>query len=187
MVDPKQHLRQRLSGARKALPAELRLRWSQNLCLLACRLLGNVPRQRLAIFWPTPSEPDLTPVYRRWLAAGCQLILPAPIDGAWSWRQIRNLPAGGESPRALPLSLFGPPLTPEVALVPALACDRQGRRLGQGGGVYDRLLAGIEFSFAFIFPFQLVAKVPQDRWDRRVTGIVTPAQVVWTPATIATL
>lgn len=181
MVDPKQHLRQRLSVARRTLPAVLRQRWSQSLCLLARRFLGNAPRGPVAIFWPTASEPDLTPVFKHWFAVGSTLVLPALIDGVWQWRHARSLPSADVSPCALPKDQLGGALQPEVALVPAVACDRLGRRLGQGGGIYDRLLASIELSFAFIFPFQLVAKVPQDCWDRRVSCVVTPTKVIWTP------
>jgi 5-formyltetrahydrofolate cyclo-ligase len=61
-----------------------------------------------------------------------------------------------------------------LALVPALACDHQGFRLGYGGGYYDRFLANcplptIGICFAdFVFP-----ELPRDPWDQPLGGIAT--------------
>lgn len=65
----------------------------------------------------------------------------------------------------------------DLVLAPGLAFDRAGRRLGQGGGDYDRLLAALPPGCAIVgwcHAFQLVDRVPTEPHDRAVTWVVTP-------------
>lgn len=66
-----------------------------------------------------------------------------------------------------------------LVLVPGLAFDRQGHRLGMGKGYYDRTLAALALPlrFGFAFEFQLVAEVPSDSMDQKVVAIVTERAV----------
>ena len=73
--------------------------------------------------------------------------------------------------------------SPSVALIPAVAFDRRGGRLGFGQGYYDRLLAGQQFDNTFLIGlghgFQVVEHLPQDPWDRPVHVVVTDEEVIW--------
>jgi 5-formyltetrahydrofolate cyclo-ligase len=64
-----------------------------------------------------------------------------------------------------------------VVLVPALAVDRSGRRLGRGCGSYDRVLprvgAGVPVA-ALLHRREILDDVPADPWDRPVNAVVTP-------------
>ncbi|MBA3910184.1 MAG: 5-formyltetrahydrofolate cyclo-ligase [Rhodobacter sp.] len=67
---------------------------------------------------------------------------------------------------------------PEVLIVPLLAFDARGFRLGYGGGFYDRTLEGLRargpvLAVGFAFAAQEVAKVPTDATDQRLNAIVT--------------
>jgi 5-formyltetrahydrofolate cyclo-ligase len=67
---------------------------------------------------------------------------------------------------------------PDVLIVPLLAWDRRGYRLGYGGGFYDRTLEGLReqgnvFAVGFAFAAQEVAEVPIDATDQRLDAIVT--------------
>jgi len=129
-------------------------------------------------FWPMGAEIDIRPLMRRLEAAGHGLALPVT------------------PPRGQPLLFrrwrFGAPLVPgrfgtsvppgeaeEVApgflLVPLLAFDRRGMRLGYGGGYYDRTLAGLPGARAIgiAYAAQEVAAVPAGPHDWPLAGIAT--------------
>lgn len=74
----------------------------------------------------------------------------------------------GESP-ASPLD------TLDLLVVPGLAFDRAGGRLGQGGGHYDRALAGVArpFTIGVAYASQLVESVPMGEGDQRVDCVIT--------------
>ena len=76
-----------------------------------------------------------------------------------------------------PLGLDGITAADSV-LVPALAVDRLGARLGRGGGSYDRVLHRIASGIpraALLFEDEFVERVPTDTWDERVTSVVLPS------------
>lgn len=80
-----------------------------------------------------------------------------------------------------------PPLAeyaPDAALIPAVAFDRKGGRLGFGQGYYDRLLAGPGFARTYLIglahPFQVLDEVPMDQWDRPVHAVVTAEEIIFT-------
>jgi 5-formyltetrahydrofolate cyclo-ligase len=74
-------------------------------------------------------------------------------------------------------------MTPRVVLVPLLAFDREGYRLGYGGGFYDRTLmalraAGPVLAVGLAYAAQEVPAVPRDANDRRLDWIVTEAEAI---------
>ncbi|MCC5956585.1 MAG: 5-formyltetrahydrofolate cyclo-ligase [Natronohydrobacter sp.] len=75
------------------------------------------------------------------------------------------------------------PLVPDVLIVPLLAFDRRGYRLGYGGGFYDRTLerlraSGPVLAIGFAFDAQEVPRVPTEATDQRLDLIVTPGQMI---------
>lgn len=69
----------------------------------------------------------------------------------------------------------------DAALIPGLAWDRGGHRLGRGAGYYDRLLADPAwrgFRCGLFFAAQEAAAVPHDAWDVPLDAVVTDAEVV---------
>ncbi|HTC69985.1 MAG TPA: 5-formyltetrahydrofolate cyclo-ligase [Acidothermaceae bacterium] len=70
----------------------------------------------------------------------------------------------------------------DLVLVPALAVDRSGRRLGRGGGSYDRALARVtpgQTVLAVVHDDEILDAVPFDDHDRPVDGALTPTAVLW--------
>jgi 5-formyltetrahydrofolate cyclo-ligase len=68
----------------------------------------------------------------------------------------------------------------DVALVPGLAWDRAGNRLGRGAGYYDRMFARPDwrgFRCGIFFAFQQVDSVPAEAWDLPLDAVVTEAEV----------
>ena len=67
----------------------------------------------------------------------------------------------------------------DLILVPGLAFDKSGARLGRGRGFYDRFLAGITgFRVGVCFDWQLVESVPVEAHDIRMDAVVTPSQII---------
>jgi len=106
------------------------------------------------------------------LDLACVTCLDDTAPGAWGILEPRP-------ERCPPLDLFAP----DVALIPAVAFDRTGSRLGFGQGYYDRLLARPAFAKTLLVgvahDFQIVDDLPSDAWDRPVNAVVTPSGVIW--------
>ena len=67
----------------------------------------------------------------------------------------------------------------ELMVVPGVAFDRKGRRLGRGGGYYDRLLAGFPHTAAAVaLDFQLLPEIPDAPHDVPVQYVVTAERVI---------
>jgi len=73
-----------------------------------------------------------------------------------------------------------PIITPaevNLILVPSIACDYQGYRLGYGGGYYDRLLSSPEWAnkstIGIVFEFAYLQKLPIEPWDQQLRGVCT--------------
>jgi 5-formyltetrahydrofolate cyclo-ligase len=64
-----------------------------------------------------------------------------------------------------------------MIVVPGLAFDRSGRRLGRGGAYYDRFLAGLNAAgqkytaIGLCMAAQIVPEVPTEKWDKKMDGI----------------
>ena len=68
------------------------------------------------------------------------------------------------------------PSSADLILVPTVACDRQGYRLGYGGGFYDRLLSSPDLTIpavGIVFDFAYVTQLPRDIWDIKLNFICT--------------
>lgn len=67
----------------------------------------------------------------------------------------------------------------DLVAVPGVAFDRKGRRLGRGGGYYDRLLTGYSgVSAALAFDFQILPAIPTEPHDRPVDALVTETKII---------
>jgi 5-formyltetrahydrofolate cyclo-ligase len=68
---------------------------------------------------------------------------------------------------------------PHLVLVPGLAFDRQGHRLGHGGGYYDRFLAQVGGAkVALAYAWQIYGRIPREGHDVRMDAIVTEQEVI---------
>ncbi len=72
--------------------------------------------------------------------------------------------------------------TPSIWIIPGLAIDADGYRLGQGGGYYDRALQNVPADLpiiAIVFEDEVMEEVPREEHDHRVDIVVTPERVRW--------
>jgi 5-formyltetrahydrofolate cyclo-ligase len=138
----------------------------------------------IAAYYSLSSEPDTHGlVYALWKRGGYVLLPLLRPDADLDWASYE----GPDSLRPGPRGLAEPAEPPrgmdavaraDLVLVPALAVDRGGVRLGRGGGSYDRALArvgpGIP-TIALLYDGELLDKVPADDHDQRVRLVARPS------------
>jgi 5-formyltetrahydrofolate cyclo-ligase len=141
-----------------------------------------IPAGTVAAFVGTRTEPPTLPLLDALRAAGRRVLLPMlREDMDLEWAEF----AGADALRPARLGLLepaGPSLglegvrAADLVLAPALAVDGAGRRLGQGGGSYDRALERATAPVvAIVFDDEVRDEpVPAEDHDRPVAGVVTP-------------
>ena len=122
------------------------------------------------------TEPPTTEI----LAARPDLLLPVLLpDGDLDWAvagAVRTTERGLLEPTGPRLGV-GAIAGCDVVLVPALAVDRFGNRLGRGGGSYDRALRRTTaLTVAVLYDDDVVEAVPAEPHDVRVAAVVTPTR-----------
>ncbi|MFM1812714.1 MAG: hypothetical protein RLZZ336_1652 [Cyanobacteriota bacterium] len=141
----------------------------------------------VGLCWPLADEPDLRP----WLQdLGLPLALPAVAGGRLLYRPWRpGMPLQPDDCGIPAPVAAGAPLQPEqlaLLLVPALAVDRRGVRLGYGGGWYDRLRADPawrQVPALVVLPAACVCdQLPVDPWDVRFDGWLDEQGCHWIAA-----
>jgi 5-formyltetrahydrofolate cyclo-ligase len=145
----------------------------------------------VAAYYSAGTEPSTRSlVYALW-KRGSYVVLPILLpDGDLDWASYE----GPDSLVAGPKGLLQPAEPPrgtgtvaraDVVLVPALAVDRAGFRLGRGGGSYDRALARVGGQvpvIALLYDDELVDAVPVEEHDRPVRAVARPGHgVTWFP------
>jgi 5-formyltetrahydrofolate cyclo-ligase len=157
---------------------------------LAAHVLAQCPPPPGAIvagFWPMGAEIDPRPLLLALQGRGHALALPVtPRRGnPLSFRAWRfGAPLGpGRFGTRQPFP-EAPEVTPDFVLVPMLAFDGRGHRLGYGGGYYDRTLAALPFAAALgiAFASQRLPLVPTDPTDIPLPRIATEAGIIHSEA-----
>ena len=178
LENAKRALRERLLTTRRARPAADREAARSAIAqVLQARLTGATS---VAVYQPLPTEPLDPTLFPRWHERGMDVLLPvvtgaAPLD----WVRYPSPMTTGVLGIATPT---GPRLGPDalagvdVVLVPALAVDPAGHRLGRGGGHYDRSLAGAPGPrrIAVIYDDEWLDHVPTGPHDQPVHAVVAP-------------
>lgn len=146
---------------------------------------------RVALFASRPDEVDMGPLIRRARTDAKPVLLPRMLaSGGLEFvvlsmqHRLREGPLGVlEPPQDAPAVQLAPD---DLVLLPGLAYDRQGGRLGRGRGYYDRALANRRDSdsrpllIGVGFGFQIVERVPMTPLDVRLDGIVSELELIET-------
>jgi 5-formyltetrahydrofolate cyclo-ligase len=175
-LEPKAALRRRLSAARRDVSPEIRVAEASALVSWVADMSASV----VCCYLPVGSEPGTAAMVD---AIRARVLLPvvtgaAPLD----WAEYRGEAGLVPGPYGL-REPGGPRLGPDaigladVILVPALAVDRRGVRLGRGGGHYDRSLPNARADAALIAVVrdeELLDRLPDEPHDVRMTATLTP-------------
>lgn len=174
----KAKLRRSLLNTRQLMPREEWREKSDRICFH----LQSSPRftqsQTILAYFCFRQEPDLSPLFKnskqRWG-------LPRCVDKSisWhSWKPGEPLQTGsyGISEPHTDSSTLQPDQV-DLILVPAVACDVQGYRLGYGGGFYDRMLSLPQWAskptIGIVFEFAYLPQLPVDDWDSKLHCVCT--------------
>lgn len=141
------------------------------------------PGAIVAGFWPMGAEIDPRPLMRALHARGHAICLPVTPRRGLPLAFRRWAPGDALVPGPMGTSQpapEAPSATPDWLIVPLLAFDRAGRRLGYGGGYYDRTLAGLPGATALgiAYAVQEVQEVPAGPHDVRLRRIATEKGVI---------
>ncbi|MFU8853929.1 5-formyltetrahydrofolate cyclo-ligase [Micromonospora sp. SL1-18] len=184
--EAKRDLRVTLLAHRRSLPAVRRAEAAARVQAELVSLVRRLRPARITGYVPVGSEPggsELPEVLRAALPPEAELLLPVlrdDLDLDWAaYSGAGSLRAAGRGLREPTSPRLGRPAVAgaDLVIVPALAVDHRGRRLGRGGGSYDRALARVPAStltVALLHDGELVEAVPAQPHDRPVHAVITP-------------
>lgn len=185
LQETKQRMRQAHTAGRRLLVDDTVTKTRVDEAIVAhtaeCMRHFGAAGNDIAAYSPLPSEPGPLDYPAKLSAYAARVWLPISLDdGRLAWSLHRE---GASAPGALGITepsgerhdasvLRGCALV----VVPALAVDRSGMRLGKGRGYYDRALAGLEVPVAaVVFHNEVVDQVPHDHLDAPVDAVITPS------------
>jgi 5-formyltetrahydrofolate cyclo-ligase len=179
----KASIRKQAAEARDGLSKEERQAMSREILERLFRLPEFIESTCLMFFASFRSEVDTLPMIRKALAEGKRVVLPRVRGKDLALFEIRDFgtdvsPGAWGIPEPcerMPVALDAI----DLMLVPGLAFDEHGNRLGYGAGFYDRLLTVFsKMTVGLVFEVQMVPTVPADRHDVAVKKIVTEKRVI---------
>lgn len=140
-----------------------------------------------AIYLPLGAELDPLPLASVLQAQGARLALPVVVDPDAPLAFRRWAPGDRMGVDALGISApleDAEPAAPVLVVAPLLAFDRRGRRLGQGGGYYDRTLAvlrsqGRVFALGLAYAEQEVDSLHEEAHDQRLDAVLTDRGLIY--------
>ena len=185
-------LRREIRAQRRALSERERSLRSHALCVNLARCGLLLRAQRIACFWPNDAEVDLSALFPRLWQSGKRVYLPV-IDGPrlWfapmhPWTRLADNRFGIPEPMVRRREQC-PLLALDIVLMPLVAFDGRGNRLGMGGGYYDRTFAWRAqrthlrrpLLIGAAFAFQRRDHVDARAWDVALDAAITDAGLEW--------
>ncbi|NLE29752.1 MAG: 5-formyltetrahydrofolate cyclo-ligase [Phycisphaerae bacterium] len=186
LKNEKLRVRKELRQQLRDLPTEQRDQWSRQITDRLLALPEYQHAQTIMAFFSFSTEYDTAPLIRHALSEKKAICAPR-VD--WStWRMSPVLVSDPDQFTKDDRGLMEPTgdriadlETIDLIIIPGLAFDLTGRRLGRGAGFYDRFLSQIQLRHAIrlapIFDLQLIPTVPADQHDQLIDIILTPTKL----------
>jgi len=141
--------------------------------------------QVVALYAPTHNEVETAQVLHAALASAKVVVFPAVCPGGLEFRRISNPAAMRRGPFGIPEPDAGCPVfspaEADLIVIPGVAFDLCGKRIGYGKGFYDKALHGLEGRgrlVGFCYDFQLVEEIAGEPHDVRMDLIITERRVI---------
>lgn len=176
-------LRREKLAARMALDQQTHAALSARIEAHLAALLTPLPPQVLAFCAPVRGEFDVRPLAALLLEQGWQAAMPVveAADEPMSFRIWTPSTAMRVDRYNIPIPIAGPGIAPDIALLPLVAFDTQGFRLGYGGGYFDRTLAALvprPLAIGIGFELARVANIRPQAHDLPLDAVVTETGIV---------
>ncbi len=189
----KEELRRSIRAARTAMTESARTRAGEAFAHVVAELPQVRDAAVIAAYVSRPTEPPTLPLLERLAARGTRILLPVLGSGLqrdWAWYtgpgELQVQAPGRPAEPPGPTLGAGALAQVDAIVAPALAVDSEGRRLGQGGGWYDRVLEHAPEGaciVAMVFPDEVydaaARPLPSEEHDHRVDIAATPAGWQW--------
>ena len=188
----KKAIRANMRQALKAMTPEQRIAASASACHRLVALEPFVHATTVMLYMPLANEVDVTAAALRCFRAGQTVCVPKVN---WDRKDMHSVEVTSLDDRVLDCDEHGVrsprdgriilPDSIDVVVVPALAYDPQGNRLGRGGGYYDRFLSKLRprvTTIGLVFDQQIVDQVPKNQCDMAVDIVVTDRRVTMAKA-----
>jgi 5-formyltetrahydrofolate cyclo-ligase len=177
-MSQKSLLRQEMLAKRSALSVAKREAAQLRFLRHAHEKLAIHSGKLLAGYAPIRGEISVIPALEAWGLQGGQVALPRMVvDSSQMQFHLADLNTLEEGPYGiLQPPEVAPVVVPEVILVPLLAYDNHGNRLGYGGGYYDRYFAAQKtqpITYGCAFRFQHHESLPVEAHDYQLLGVIT--------------
>lgn len=175
----KDALRSNMKEQRSAMAPDIKSKWDADICDQLVELVRDRDSHSVHCYLPMDGEVDIRPFIEYLLSVEAIVVCPKTLRNRqlehYRLFDLHRVEAG----------LFGTshPVGDEaytgdfdLIIVPGLAFDREGYRLGYGGGYYDTFLAKHPkaYTVGVAYPFQLVDQVPTEPHDARLDQILVP-------------
>ncbi|MDJ0746851.1 MAG: 5-formyltetrahydrofolate cyclo-ligase [Xenococcaceae cyanobacterium MO_167.B27] len=177
LKETKSELRQRILAQRKAISLQQWQKKNQQICDRISGFPLFQEADTVLAYFSFRQEPDISHLFttdKKWGFPAC-----VETTLVWHfWQHGEPLQLGKYG---IKQPLADAPLVPSKAidliLVPTVACDCLGYRLGYGGGYYDRLLSSAQWqnipTLGIVFDFACVPQLPTEPWDIKLNYICT--------------
>jgi 5-formyltetrahydrofolate cyclo-ligase len=174
--------RQRLLALRTAAPPVERRLWGNEIEAKLRALLVERPVMTLGVYWPFQAEFDPRALIDWVIAQGFAVALPAVVDkkGPLEYRAWRPGEALIDGVWNIPIPEVRKIVLPQAVLAPLVGFDRQGYRLGYGGGYFDRTLAALAprpLAIGVGFEMSQMETIFPQSFDIPMDVIVTEARI----------
>ena len=193
----KHALRKMIGKERESLPAPLRCKKARELLKTIISLPEFKRAHRVAFYWPSKGELDPIPLLKLALKMGKQCYLPMlhPSKAKHllfvEYRigdKLRLNRYGINEPLLANRSALAPWML-NVIFVPLLGFNKEGHRLGRGGGYYDKTFAFLKDKvntlkvsqpslIGLAYEFQQLDNLPYDEWDQLLSGVATEKRII---------